>query len=540
MRRMTTSPAPGASPGASPSASPGAAARAPASARPRLSRRLTLATAFLAATRATPQTMPPQAAIATSFDANTVPELARGLARQPHRPRQSALPREFQRLDYDAYRKINFDRRQAWWASEGLPFQLQPHHRGFLFENRVDLFEVEAGQARPLVYSPAMFEFGGLPVPAAGADIGFAGLRILCPLNSADRFDELCSFLGASYFRGLGRGQAYGASARGLAINTAEPAGEEFPAFTAFWLEKPAPAAPAMRLHALLESASVTGAYSFAITPGEATVMEIRAQLFPRVDVPRLGLAPASSMFFFGPQDRDGTSDYRPAVHDSDGLLLRNGAGQQLWRPLSNPRELQVSGFQDATPRGFGLLQRARDFADFQDLEAQYHRRPGLWMEPLEDWGQGEVQLLEIPTRSEIHDNIAAAWRPRQGLQAGSPRAFGYRLHWLSAEPAGAGPLLGFMATRIAAANGASGEQRRRRRFVLDTTAATRPTMPEPRITLSGGTVHNAVVQPNPQTGGLRLSFELDPGGESLIEMTARLVSQEQPISETWVYRWTA
>ncbi len=503
---------------------------------PRMPRRALLAAAFLATgTSAMPQTLPPQIASPTSFDASTVPEMARALAQQPHRNRASPLPREFQRLDYDAYRRINFDRRQAWWASEGLPFQLQPHHRGFLFENRVDIFEVEAGQARPLVYSPGQFEFGGLPTPAGEVDIGFAGLRILCPLNSADRFDELCSFLGASYFRGLGRGQVYGASARGLAINTAEAAGEEFPAFTAFWLEKPARAATAMRVHALLESQSLTGAYSFTITPGEATVMEVHAELFPRVDIARLGLAPASSMFFFGPQDRDGTSDYRPAVHDSDGLLMRNGAGQQLWRPLSNPRALQVSGFQDTGPRGFGLLQRARDFADFQDLEAQYNRRPSLWVEPLEDWGSGEVQLLEIPTRSEIHDNIAAAWRPRAGLVAGRAASFGYKLHWLAAEPAGAGPLLSFAATRIAAAG-----DTRRRRFVLDTGPATRPTMPEARITTSAGTVHNAVVQPNPQTGGLRLSFELEPGNAALIEMTASLVSQDLPITEAWMFRWTA
>lgn len=493
-----------------------------------------LAAAFLVQTRAAPQGLPATPGMPSRFDAETVPELARALAQLPHRERRTPLPREFQRLDYDAYRRINFDRGQAWWAAEGLPFQLQPHHRGFLFENQVDIFEVEGGQARPLVYSPGLFNFGGLPTPAGEADIGFAGLRILCPLNRADHFDELCSFLGASYFRGLGQGQAYGASARGLAINTAEPGGEEFPAFTAFWLEKPAPGARGMKLQALLESASLTGAYSFTITPGAATVIEVRASLYPRTDVARLGIAPSSSMFFFGPQDRDGTSDYRPAVHDSDGLLMRNGAGEQLWRPLSNPRTLQVSGFQDNAPRGFGLLQRSRDFAAFQDLEAQYHRRPGIWVEPLEDWGPGEVQLLEIPTRSEIHDNIAAAWRPRQGLVAGRPFSLAYRLHWVSAEPAADRPLLPFAATRIAAGEG------RRRRFVLDTGPDPRGVMPQPRIATSAGAIHNPVVQPNPQTGGLRLSFELDPAGAPLIELSARLLAQDVPITETWTFRWTA
>ncbi|MDB5415903.1 MAG: periplasmic glucans biosynthesis protein, partial [Rubritepida sp.] len=362
--------------------------------------------ALLSNMRGTTQVLPAGAQGPTPFDQNTVTEMARRLASEPHRARSSPLPRQIDRLDYDGYRKIRFDPSQAWWSDPALPFRMQPHHRGFLFKDRVDLFEVQEGQASPIRYRASQFLFEDVAAPEPDADLGFAGFRLLFPLNRPDHFDELCSFLGASYFRGLGRGNVYGLSARGLSIRTADPQGEEFPSFTAFWLEKPKPGDATATIHALLESPSLTGAYRFVVTPGDSTAMEVTATLFPRQDVPSIGVAPATSMFFFGPQDRDGVSDYRPAVHDSDGLMIRTGAGEQIWRPLSNPRDLQVSGFLDGAPRGFGLMQRSRSFADFQDLNAVYHRRPHLWAEPLQDWGRGEVRLVEIPTQSEIHDNV--------------------------------------------------------------------------------------------------------------------------------------
>jgi len=492
-------------------------------------------TGMLTDIRGVPQTMPEGPLPPSPFTPATVPDLARALAQQPHRSRSTPLPREFQNYDYDSYRRVEFDRRQAVWADLNLPFQLQPYHRGFLFPDRVDLFEVADGQAVPLRYRREQFRYDGLPVPEREEDIGFAGFRILFPLNRADHFDELCSFLGASYFRGLGRGHAYGLSARGLAIRTADPAGEEFPSFTAFWIERPAPGAGAIRMHALLESPSATGAYSILITPGENTVMEIDATLFPRVDLPRIGIAPASSMFFFGPQDREGVSDFRPAVHDSDGLMMLTGRGEQLWRVLANPRDLQVSGFQDQSPRGFGLVQRSRAFADFQDLGARYDRRPSLWVEPLEDFGPGEVQLVEIPTRSEIHDNIAAAWSPRQGLQAGAPRRIRYRLHWLS-EPPGPPGLVRFAASRVS--NSPHGG--RRRMFILDTTRLPPNSGAQPQVTTSAGEIQHLWTQDNTETGGLRISFDLDPGRASLAELRVRLMIGQIAIAEDWMFRWTA
>ena len=490
--------------------------------------------AMLTDIRGVPQTVPDGPLSATPFTGSTVSDLARALAQQPHRNRSTPLPREFQRLDYDTYRRVVFDREKAIWRDGNLPFQVLPHHRGFLFPDRVDLFEVVDGQAVPIRYSADQFSFDGMPVPERQEDIGFAGFRILFPLNRADHFDELCSFLGASYFRGLGRGHSYGISARGLAIRTADPAGEEFPNFTAFWLEKPAPGAIAIRIHALLESPSTTGAYAITITAGENTTMEVDCTLFPRVDLPKIGIAPASSMFFFGPQDREGASDFRPAVHDSDGLMMLNGRGEQLWRVLANPRDLQVSGFQAQAPRGFGLVQRSRAFHEFQDLGARYERRPSLWVEPLEDFGPGEVQLVEIPTRSEIHDNIAAAWSPRQGLQAGAPRRIRYRLHWLS-EPQGPPGLARFAATRVANSPGGG----RRRLFVLDTTRLPREISPLPLITASSGQIIHVWTQENTETGGLRLSFEYEPGRAPVAELRARLTLGNIALTEDWMFRWT-
>jgi periplasmic glucans biosynthesis protein len=480
----------------------------------------------------------PEAAPAAPFSAEQVTEMARDLSTRPPRPRQADLPARFADLNYDGYRRVNFDADQALWRGDGLPFQMQPHHRGFLFREKVALHEVVDGQVRAIPYQAAQFRFAGVEAPPADADLGFAGFRLLAALNRPDHFDEVCVFLGASYFRAVGRGQAYGISARGLALGTASAAGEEFPAFTAFWVERPGPQARSIRVHALLESENVTGAYLFDIIPGESTMMQVRATLFARRNLARVGIAPGTSMFFFGPQAPGGGLDFRPSVHDSDGLMMRTGQGEQLWRPLTNPRALQGSGFRDTAPQGFGLVQRRRAFADYEDLEARYHLRPDLWVEPLGDWGTGQVHLVEIPTRSEIHDNIYAAWAPQAGLLAGRPAEYHYRLHWRARSEDLS--QLRFASTRLGGAGGNA------RLFVLDTTplaplgaSAERPPM-EPKVETSAGTLRDIVLQPNPETGGLRLTFVLDPGRASLVELRARLTRGDIALSETWLYRWTA
>ncbi|WP_336093036.1 glucan biosynthesis protein [Pseudomonas sp. CGJS7] len=476
------------------------------------------------------------AAAGSAFGADTVPAMARALAAKPYRPANADLPEALARIKYDTWRDIRFDPAQALWKSERLPFQLQFFHRAFLFKQRVDMHVVDGGVATPVVYAPSMFSFGKAPRPAQN-DLGFAGFRVHAPINRADYFDEVCAFLGASYFRAVAKDLLYGLSARALALNTGAAGDEEFPAFTGFWIERPAAGAKRIVVHALFDSPSVAGAVRFAITPGSETVFDTQLRLYPRVSLPRAGIAPLTSMYHFDATDRVGIDDFRPAVHDSDGLAVHNGAGEQLWRPLNNPAALQESAFQDRTPRAFGLMQRKRAFADYADSEAHYERRPSAWVEPIGDWGEGAVHLLEIPTRDEYNDNIVAFWRPRAALAPGREHRFDYRLHWC-AKHSWRAALATVARTRI----GAGGDGARL--VVIDLEGGGLGALPkqaQPRAVVwaSAGQVANAVAHPNPGTGGWRLSFELRPGDARAVELRAVLEDGDGPLSETWLYRWT-
>ena len=474
----------------------------------------------------------------TPFDGSTVRNLARSLAAQPYKPPDSTLPEELKNLDYQDYRAIRFDPERALWRGLGLGFTVEFFHRGFLYKDRVDIFQVSEGRAQPVLYSPDLFSFGKAPLPPR-PDLGFAGFRIHSPINRADYYDEVCTFLGASYFRAVAKGQGYGLSARGLAIKTADQAGEEFPVFKAFWIEKPAPGSTSIVVHALLDSPSASGAFRFTIRPGQDTVFDTETALYPRVDIAQPGIAPLTSMFFFDSNNRAGYDDYRAAVHDSHGLLLATGRDEQLWRPLTNPRELQFSSFADDNPRGFGLMQRKRSSFDYQDLEARYEKRPSLWVEPIGNWGPGAVDLVEIPSGREVNDNIVAFWRPREPLRAKAEYLMSYRLHWCWSAPGASDKVAEIAQTRC----GLSWDQKRRL-FVID--AAGPPlkqvqagATPVLDATADGGQLQNLVVQPNPDLGGWRMSFELAPDHAKTVELHARLLADGQPITETWMYRWT-
>lgn len=470
-----------------------------------------------------------------AFGPGTVPSLARALASRPWRAPSHALPDWLEAMDYDAWRDVRFDPAHALWAGADRGFTAQFFHPGFLFREPVVMHEVTDGRARVLGYRPGLFDFGANRVPAGAADnpvAGFAGFRLHAPLNSADYLDEVCTFLGASYFRAVARGQLYGLSARGLALRTADPAGEEFPRFTAFWIERPAPGATSVVVHALLDSPSVAGAFRFAITPGAQTLMDVQARLYPRVRLEQAGIAPLTSMFQFDASDRGGFDDYRTAVHDSDGLALLNGAGEQLWRPLANPAALQESAFADRGPRGFGLMQRKRDFRDFGDAEAHYERRPSLWVEPRGDWGRGHVHLVEIPTADEYLDNIVAFWRPQAALEPGREHRFDYRLHWCERHDWNPG-----LARVARTATGAQADAGRR--FVIDLVGADAAPEPVPVATADAGRLANLTVHPLPGSGW-RLAFELHPGEAPAVELRAGLAGAGgTPLSETWLYRWT-
>ncbi len=479
------------------------------------------------------------------FGAHTVPSIARDLAARPFKPGKLEMPESLRRIAYDEYRDIRFDPGRAVWRETGSAFQAQFFHRGFLHQQRVDMYEVVAGVSNPLAYVPDMFSFGVAPKPV-DSDLGFAGFRLHSPINRADYYDEVCAFLGASYFRAVAAGQLYGLSARGLALHTADRAGEEFPAFKAFWIERPAPGATAITVHALLDSPSTTAAFVFVIRPGAETVFDISMRLYPRVDLTQAGIAPLTSMFQFDASDRVGIDDYRQAVHDSDGLAMLNGAGEQLWRPLRNPASLQESMFLDRKPGGFGLMQRKRDFADYGDSEARYDRRPSAWVEPLGDWGEGGVHLFEIPTADEYHDNIVAFWRPRNALVAGREHRFDYRLHWCDGHSWNPG-LARMQETRSGAVHSSPAEAgTSARRLVIDLSGGRLSTLPAPAspravVEASHGRLANVVAQRGAEDGTWRIAFELDPGDAPVVELRAQLLAEDgRPLSETWLYRWTA
>ena len=471
------------------------------------------------------------------FSTEHIKEIARKLAESDYAKPVIELPEPFNKLSYDQYRDIRFKSDQAIWHGDKLDFEVQLFPMGWLYDMPVEIWIADQGEARPLKADGRLFALG--PLIGKGpetAPFGFSGFRVHSPINRADYFDEYAVFQGASYFRAVGRDQKYGASARGLAINTAKPAGEEFPFFRTFWLEKPKAGDTSISVHALLDSQAVTGAYRFVIQPGETTVMDVDVTLYPRKNLLHVGIAPLTSMFLHGPADQRRSGDFRPAVHDSAGLAVLNGSGERLWRPLTNPKTLQTSAFVDKDPKGFGLWQRDRSFRDFEDLEAHYEQRPTVWVEPKGAWGEGYIELIEIPVEDEIHDNVVAYWKPAKGLEAGGPHEFQYRLHWGDQVPAA------WTAARVAKTRVGNAKKPGTFLFVIDYEgAAVKDLRDLPVAVLSAnpGTVTNIVVQRNPALPGIRVSFELNPGGADLVELRLALKAAEQLISESWLYRWT-
>ena len=480
-----------------------------------------------------------------AFGFEDVARIAQQRAGQPYVAAPSALPPELQSLDYDGYRDIRFRPQRSLWRDAQLPFEAQFFHRGLYQREPVRLHEITPQGVRALGYDSADYDFGRNVVqPQGWGDLGHAGFRIHHPLNSPQYKDELLVFLGASYFRALGAGQQYGLSARGLAIDTVGGSGEEFPRFTEFWLERPTPQAQAVALHALLDSPRATGAWRFEIVPGEQTVMRVQARLFLRAGerpIATLGLAPLTSMFFSG-ENQPRAGDFRPEVHDSDGLMVASGDGEWLWRPLQNPKKPAVTSFAVQQLRGFGLMQRDRAFASYEDTEARYERRPSAWIRPLSDWGPGRVELVQLPTPDETHDNIVAYWVPAQTPGAGVPLDFSYEIAWqgdAQAQPPGSRVLqsrrgVGF--TRLTPLE-LSGQVQ----YVLDFAGPALAALP-PDASLravvtadANGRVLEQVAYPHPAGQRWRVTLRvqrLDPAKP--VELRAFLQQDNHVVSETW------
>lgn len=478
------------------------------------------------------------AAAAEHFDFEGLRYRARQLAARPY-TRSAEVPAVLTRLSYDDYRNIAFNPRQTLWRREHLPFELQFYHPGFIYNHPVHISLVEGGETAPVAFSRKYFEYrNGLELPELPDDTGFAGLRILGSLNQPQ--DELISFLGGSYFRALCLRSVYGLSARGLAINTADPAGEEFPSFEEFWVEQPAADAHQFVIYALLNGPTAAGAYRFTVTPGTDTVTQVRLALFCRQNPHVLGIAPLTSMYWHGENSAGRGDDFRPEVHDSDGLLLATGAGEWLWRPLVNPAVVREATFSDENPRGFGLLQRDRKFDSYEDLEANYQSRPSAWVEPVGNWGRGAVRLVEIPSPDETNDNIVAFWTPAQLPNPGEAIEIEYRLHWNLDQirpPAGL-----VVATRIGVSRTHEPDLRR---FIVDFDGMyLHQHNADPAIELvvsagKGGTVLYPTVMKNPHNGTWRAAFALRPDGSGQpVELRCFLRKAPHVLTETWSYLW--
>ena len=465
------------------------------------------------------------------------------LSRVPAGRLEVDLPKTYSELSYDAYRGLRADPAQRLFLGPARFFAAEPIHLGAQYRVpiQIDIAESpgDAPSQRRLEYSPSLFSLPeGLEGLAEGT--GFAGMRFYSHDPCREEPLEFLVFHGASYFRGVGRKHGFGTSARALALGTAEPKGEEFPAITRLVLEEPGPTDGQLRVHALLESESVTGVLTLSSTPGEEMVMDAVLTLHPRVLLESAGIAPLTSMFLFDSGTRRRHfDDLRAAVHDADGLAMITGKGERLWRPLANPGTLQVAAFLDDSPRGFGLVQRARSFEAYGDTEARYERRPSAWIEPLPGpdgagWGPGSVRLVEIPTATEFNDNIVAFWHPKEPLQPGQAHRFAYRIRWCD-QGADRAPLARVTSTRtgLSPSNG-------RRIFSVDFQGPKGLDGAEIEAATTAGEILATRLEKLPGTFTWRADVEFKAEDSvDVAELSVRLVKDGNALSERWLNRWT-
>jgi len=485
---------------------------------------------------------------ASAFGLEDVAKRAKQLASSAYADPRGGVPQWLLDLNYDQYRDIRFRPERALWRDRNLPFSVQFFQPGFFYDRAVSIHVVSrSGAVSPVAFSPDQFDYGRNEFESrVPQDLGYAGFRIHYPIKSTSYQDEVAAFLGASYFRAVGRDQVYGLSARGVAIDTALSSGEEFPWFREFWLVQPAPGAKQLTLFALLDSPSATGAYRFVVAPGPETHVDVEMRLFPRRPLGKLGIAPLTSMFLHGESAAGNLADYRPEVHDSDGLLVSASNGEWLWRPLENPQDLSVTSFELVSPRGFGLVQRDRAFDHYQDIEARPDLRPSAWVQPKGNWGAGRVELVEIPTRNDTNNNVVAYWVPRAIPSTNTPVSFAYSVFWYG-DDRGRPPGGRSVATRQDA-----GTHPDARRLVVDFEGEALRRLPadaivEGRVSMIPSRGADAgLPQPaelleqqvirNPVTGGWRLVLQVKAPDDDPAELRAFLRHGANAVTETWSY----
>jgi len=514
-----------------------------------LTRRRALAGIAAVALGPTLATMPFTAALAADapvklgpsqpFDFDHLIAQAKAMAGHPYQPPVIRHAEILDKIDADAALQIHFrPEHQLWPAGSAAPFPAQLYHPGKFSKAPVRIYQVTGNTAREVQYSTSLFDFGTAEFARKlPDDIGFSGFRLMHPGGKGD----FLSFVGASYFRSAGELDQYGLSARGIAVNTAT-GHEEFPRFTSFWIAEPTAPGGDTVIHALLDGPSLAGAVRISLSSDQQPVLKVEQVLFIRKEIQRLGVAPLGSMFWYGKHNRAQGVDWRPEIHDSDGLALATGAGERIWRPLNDPATLKISAFMDKDPKGFGLLQRERDFARYQDDIAFYNRRPSVWIEPLAPWGEGSVQLIELPTTEDTIDNITAFWVPKGPVKPGAELRFAYKQSWLADEPHPP-EAARVVATRIGI-GGVAGKPRppATKKFVVDflgtpLDALTRLDGVEPVVTATRGKVLNPVALPVVGTRIWRVSFDLAIDGAEPIDLRCYLRHEGAAMTETWLYQ---
>ena len=488
-----------------------------------------------------------------AFTFENVVQEAKKLSEEPYKSPKGEVPDPLLAINYDQWRDIRFKPDKSFWRKEGLPFTLQFFHPGLYYDRTVNLLIITPkGEVRPIPFSKDQFTYRREEVePLVPDNLGFAGFRIHHPINNPDYHDEIAVFVGASYFRAIGQRMNYGLSARGLAIDTALPSGEEFPYFRKFWIHEPQPEAKDISLYALLDSPSVAGAYHFVIRPGKETVMDVKLTLFLRKPVAKLGIAPMTSMFHHGENSYARVmDDFRPEIHDSDGLMIATATGEWIWRPLVNPKTLFVNSFQVNNPAGFGLSQRDLDFDHYQDLESNYENRPSLWISPDGNWGEGRIELIQIPTDKEIYDNIVAFFVPSRLPDKREPFSFAYQMIWHCSTDSPRPPAGKAVATRAART-----KEEGAMKFVVDFAGPLLDSLPAAKsvegvVTVgSGAKFMEQQIYKNRFTGGWRLVFQilLDqalsadkdvPKKKDPVELRAFLKLGDNVLTETWSYAY--
>ena len=477
----------------------------------------------------------------TPFSLSNVQEIAQKLSQSPYQDTSPPLPKEIDNLDYDAMRDIRWKEEFTLWKDKNLPFQAKFSQRSGYLRNKITIYTISPDGVKPFLYSPNYFNFGRTKLTdPLSSDVGFGAFRIHYAINKPDYLDEAIVFTGPSYFRSLAKNQVYGLSCRGLAVNSGiYGLAEEFPLFTTFWLKQPGPHDTEFTFYALLDSPSVAGAYQFKLRPGTETQADVTATLYFRKPIEHLGIAPLTSMFWFGENTSNHFGDFRPEVHDSDGALIANGQGEWLWRPLENYPDIHFNSFKDENPKGFGLLQRDRNFDHYQDLEVNYQLRPSCWVEPLGTWSKGTVNLIQLPIPDETIDNVVLYWQPEKAPVAGDKMDVSYRLHWFMDDPK-LPPLARVSATRINHPTRLFPNPRIILDFIgpgIDSLAD--KDLPHPIVSATSEVpITDVQLIRNPQTHSLRVSFVI-PDKDKVTELRCQLQSVDgKPFSEVWTYTW--